>query len=403
MKNAFLIRTYQFFFRGFYTLMRKKRQRVYQGREGYDKMASSLRKAGYVKPLLVSDLNLARSGALAPLFACLEKVGYSFATYMLDGNSEADEEDLIKARIAYREGNCDFVIALGGGSAMDVGKGLLALLTPSGYGLGSVAGLLRVHGRSVPLCCIPSTAGTGSEATPAAVILSLKGQKKIIMTPKIVPDMVVLDPLLLKGLPKKSFAYSALDALSHAVESSLSVYGRKKEREEAHEAIGIIYRNLKPYLSADSFDEEAASNLLYASYLAGRAFGTNMVGAAHALAHAVGGSKHLPHGLLTGYLLPYVVTKYGPKAFKALAECYDAAGLRGASSLEQKATAFIDSLYEMFSSLGLEAPRGVMDSEEAKRAAEEAYKEATPLYPLARLLKESEYEAILNETKITTL
>jgi alcohol dehydrogenase len=215
----------------------------------------------------------------------------------------------------------DVVVAVGGGSVIDLAK-VTALLLAHGAPLADYYAVQSVPGPIVPLVALPTTAGTGSEATPVAVITDPSTEMKIgIASPHLIPRHAICDPLLSIGAPPTVTAHSGIDALAHAVESFMAareepspelVLGRPQVGKNllsdalAVTAAGHVYRNLERAV-ADGSDLQARTGMLYGSLLAGIAFGNSGVSAAHALQFALGAATHTSHGLGTGLLLPYVM------------------------------------------------------------------------------------------------
>jgi alcohol dehydrogenase len=215
----------------------------------------------------------------------------------------------------------DVIVAVGGGSVMDLAK-VTALLLAHGGPLENYYPVQSVPGPVVPLIALPTTAGTGSEATPVSVITDPETQMKVgVASPHLIPRHAICDPLLSVGAPPVVTAHSGIDALSHAIEAYTAareepsvdlVLGRPQIGKNllsdalAFEAAGHIFKNLARAVE-DGSDLEARTGMLYGSLLAGIAFGNSGVSAAHALQFAVGALTHTSHGLGTGLLLPYVM------------------------------------------------------------------------------------------------
>jgi alcohol dehydrogenase len=228
----------------------------------------------------------------------------------------------------------DVIVAVGGGSVIDLAK-VTALLLAHGGALEDYYAVQSVPGPVVPLIALPTTAGTGSEATPVSVITDPATQMKIgVASPFLIPRHAICDPLLSVGAPPVVTAHSGIDALSHAVEAYMAareepsvdlVLGRPQIGKNllsdvlAVEAAGHIFRNLARAVE-DGSDVGARTGMLYGSLLAGIAFGNSGVSAAHALQFAVGALTHTSHGLGTGLLLPYVMEFNRPARPAEIAE-----------------------------------------------------------------------------------
>ena len=226
------------------------------------------------------------------------------------------------------------IVAVGGGSVIDLAK-VTALLLAHGGALEDYYAVQSVPGPIVPLIALPTTAGTGSEATPVSVITDPATEMKIgVASPHLIPRHAICDPLLSVGAPPVVTAHSGIDALSHAVEAYMAareepsvdlVLGRPQVGKNllsdalALSAAGHIFRNLARAVE-DGSDVEARTGMLYGSLLAGIAFGNSGVSAAHALQFAVGAATHTSHGLGTGLLLPYVMEFNRPARPAEIAE-----------------------------------------------------------------------------------
>ena len=228
----------------------------------------------------------------------------------------------------------DVIVAVGGGSVIDLAK-VTALLLAHGAPLADYYAVQSVPGPIVPLIALPTTAGTGSEATPVAVITDPATEMKIgVASPHLIPRHAICDPLLSIGAPPVVTAHAGIDALAHAVESLMAVreepslelvLGRPQVGKNllsdalALTAAGHIFRNLARAVE-DGSDVEARSGMLYGALLAGIAFGNSGVSAAHALQFALGATTHTSHGLGTGLLLPYVMEYNRPARSDEIAE-----------------------------------------------------------------------------------
>ena len=226
------------------------------------------------------------------------------------------------------------IVAVGGGSVIDLAK-MTALLLAHGGALEDYYPVQSVPGPVVPLIALPTTAGTGSEATPVSVITDPKTEMKVgVASPHLIPRHAICDPLLTVGAPPTVTAHSGIDALSHAVEAYMAareepspelVLGRPQVGKNmlsdalALTAAGHLARNLVRAVE-DGSDVEARTGMLYGSLLAGIAFGNSGVSAAHALQFAIGAATHTSHGLGTGLLLPYVMEFNRPVRGAELAE-----------------------------------------------------------------------------------
>ena len=195
----------------------------------------------------------------------------------------------------YLDNGCEAVIAFGGGSPMDCAKALCARIARPKRSLLQMKGLLKV-GRATPLLiAVPTTAGSGSETTLAAVITDEKSHHKYVINDfALIPSYAVLDPAVTATLPKAVAAATGMDALTHAVEAFIGRSTTKETRADALKAVKLIFQYLET--ACEKGEEEARAQMLYASYLAGKAFTRSYVGYVHAVAHSLGGAYGTPHG-----------------------------------------------------------------------------------------------------------
>ena len=287
-----------------------------------------------------------------------------------------------QARMLYLENGCQGLIAFGGGSSMDCAKALGARIVRPNKPLARMEGLLQVLRRLPLLIAVPTTAGTGSETTLAAVITDEKIHHKYPINDfALIPHYAVLDPDVTLGLPPHLTATTGMDALTHAVEAYIGRSTTKGTRAAAIEAVQLIFANL-PEAYFNGHDRDARANMLRAAYLAGTAFTKSYVGYVHAVAHSLGGRYGIAHGLANSVLLPVVLKAYGPAAWKKLAELARAAGVSSAASDEEAAKAFIEAIEAMNAAMDIpETLPGIL-SEDIPQLARYADHEANPLYPV---------------------
>jgi alcohol dehydrogenase class IV len=269
-------------------------------------LAEEVKALGISRPLLVSDRVLAQTGLVGRVQALLPERVPAF----LDAPSNPTEEALELAVAAYRENRCDGVVALGGGSPIDLAKGVALLATHSGS-LESYAalygGIAKITPAVAPLIAVPTTAGTGSEVGRAA-LLTLRGGRKLgFISPHLIPRRAICDPELTIGLPPGLTAATGLDALSHCVETLLSPRVNPPAEAIALDGAARLWRNIERAV-ADGGDRDARWNMMMGALEGGLTFQKGL-GAIHALSHALGGLKEpaLHHGMLNAILLPPVL------------------------------------------------------------------------------------------------
>lgn len=341
--------------------------------------------------LLVTDENLRKIGVTAPLEEALEQAGIFCAVYdeTVPNPTVANAE---AAREKYLDNGCEAVIAFGGGSPMDCAKALCARIARPDRSLLQMKGLLKVRRATPLLIAVPTTAGSGSETTLAAVITDEKSHHKYVINDfALIPSYAVPDPAVTATLPKAVAAATGMDALTHAVEAFIGRSTTKETRADALKAVELIFRHLEKV--CENGAEEDREQMLYASYLAGKAFTRSYVGYVHAVAHSLGGAYGTPHGETNAILLPHVLRAYGEAAEHKLALLADAAGIGGHGEKE-KAAAFIAAIEAMNRRLRIPDDIGMLKEDDIPSLARRADKEANPLYPVPRLMDAKELESL---------
>lgn len=263
------------------------------------------RQLGMKRVLLVTDPGLVAAGLIAPIFEALSS---SADGAVLFDAVTADPADSVVADAAAlgREHQVDGVVAVGGGSSMDVAK-VVAVLLAGTQSLASMYGVDQVEGARLPLILVPTTAGTGSEVTPVAVITTGATTKAGVSSPVLLPDIALLDASLTIGLPPAVTAMTGIDAMVHAIEAYTSRIKKNPVSDMlAHQALELLSHHLRQVL-ADPGDVPAREAMLLGSMMAGQAFANAPVGAVHALAYPLGGHYHIPHGLSNSLMLPTVL------------------------------------------------------------------------------------------------
>lgn len=349
-------------------------------------------------PLLITDPGIYKLGLHSPLLKVLDDNGIRYSFYH-DVCPNPTFDVVEEAYSLYVKDNCDCLIALGGGSSMDCAKAVGARVVNPHRGLQSLKGQLKVRHKLPLLIAIPTTAGTGSEATVAAVVVNPDTKDKFsINDPKLIPSVAILDDTFLKGLPPKVISTTGMDALTHAIESYIGHSSTKKSKEYALEAMALIKDNLFAFYS-NAQNDKARANMQKAAYLAGVSFTRAYVGYVHALAHALGGFYNVPHGLANAVLLPYVLERFGSKAYKRLSEVSDyleLAPLR--AEPKQKAEAVIAWIRQMNDSMAIPKTfNGTIKKEDLPALAKHADHEGNPLYPVPLELNAKELEEIYKE------
>ncbi|TIX51432.1 iron-containing alcohol dehydrogenase [Alteraurantiacibacter aquimixticola] len=268
-------------------------------------------------------------------------------------DGEPTRADLRKAIDAANASGVDFVVGLGGGSAMDVAK-LVAALLGADQSFDEVVGTDLLNGRNLPLACIPTTAGTGSEVTPIAILEDEQAQlKKGVVSRHLVPDYAYLDARLTVTMPRHVTAATGLDALTHCIEAYANKAAYPVVDAWALEGIRLIVRNLER--ACDEPDDLAAREaMLIASHLGGMCLGPVNTAAVHALAYPLGGEFHVPHGVANSLLLPHVIRFNAGEEPRRYAEIARAMGLEPAGSDAGDAEACIAEIERLSSAVGID-------------------------------------------------
>lgn len=348
---------------------------------------------GYKKVFVVTGPNVYKRGLADELIKGLEENGVPYALFNRVVNNPTID-NIEEAFALYRSEGCDAIIALGGGSPMDLAKVVGARAAKPNKPVKKMKGLLKIMKRIPDLYAIPTTAGSGSETTLAAVVSdSVTHEKYPINDLSIIPRYAILDPRLTTALPPQTTATTGMDALTHAVEAYIGRSNTKKTKESAEKAVKLIFDNLlTAYEHGD--DLEARRNMQTASYYAGVAFTRAYVGYVHALAHALGGFYGTPHGLANSVLLPVVLEYYGESAHKPLARLAEIVGICSEGDDAAKATKFIEKIKEMNAAMLIPSVIDGIDPKDVPEMAKRAAAEGNPLYPVPRLLGADELEKI---------
>ena len=307
-----------------------------------------LSERGLSRPLFVTDAMLIELGVVSPAIDHLRRSCDRVTVY--DGIEPDPSERVVGDCLsAYRAGDCDCVIAIGGGSSMDVAK-VVSVLSNNQQSLSEIYGVGMVSSPRKPLFLAPTTAGTGSEVTPVAIITTGETTKAGVSSPVLLPDVAILDAALTIGLPASITAMTGIDAMVHAIEAYTSKIKKNPISDMlALRALKLLSENIRTVLTSPQ-DTDAREAMLLGSMFAGQAFANAPVGAVHALAYPVGGHYHIPHGLSNSLMLPTVLNFNAEACPELYAEL--AAVLPGA---EASALGLINWFKELISQSGLPA------------------------------------------------
>ena len=372
-----------------------KEPKVVEGEGSLKKAPSLLKEKGLSRPLVVTDNGIHSLGLLEPLFEALKAENLEFAYFhdVVANPTIKNVEDGLKI---YKENKCDSVIAVGGGSAMDAAKMIAARSVKPKKSVEKMKGILKVGKRLPFFIAVPTTAGTGSETTLAAVIVNQDSHHKYACNdPHLIPKLAILDPTLLVGLPPKITSTTGMDALTHAVEAYIGQANTRKTKRAAVEAVKLINENLYDTYK-DGKNLEKRAKMQKAAFLAGVAFTRAYVGYVHAVAHSLGGKYNVPHGLANAIILPYVLEAFGKKCYKRLAQLADAISLcEKDKTNKEKAEAFIAWIRNMNKSMDIPEKFDIAYVEEdVKEMIGHAIKEGNPLYPVPKVFNKTDFDRI---------
>lgn len=345
-------------------------------------------------PCIVTDGSLMKLGLLDGLLRSLDDAGVVYSIF--DAITPDPDFDMVRRGVVhYQQHVNDGVIAFGGGSAIDCAKAIAASVKTN-RDVARLPGLLKVHRRLMPIIAIPTTAGTGSECTVAAVVSDVKARKKRSITdPSLVPNVAILDPSLMIGLPAQVTAETGIDALTHAIESYLSGYANSQTRAWSVGAINKIINHL-PDAYHHGGNVPAREQMALASFEAGLAFTRTYIGYVHAIAHQLGAFYHVPHGRANAIVLPHVLQFIQHRDNARLTQLAIELGYKDTVelSVSQQLNTAITTLLD---TVGIPKTVKELTVQDIPRIAEQAIKEAFGEYPVPEVMSLSECQQILEK------
>ena len=363
---------------------------------GLDKLPDAVVKEGLTSVLIVTDDVLHNKLKMVDgLKQGLEEKGIKYCIFdkTVPNPTITNIED---AYAMYKENGCEGIIAFGGGSPMDCAKGVGCRVARPNKTIPELKGTLKVLKKLPVIFAIPTTSGTGSEATVAAVVSNPETHEKYpINDPVLIPKYAVLDPTLTLGLPKHITSTTGMDALTHAVEAYIGKSNTYKTREWSIKATKLIFENLKAVYD-DGSDLKKRKNMQWASFFAGEAFTRAYVGYVHSIAHTLGGTYGIPHGLANAVILPHLLDYYGESIYVPLSELANAVGIKGATP-EVKAKAFIQAVKDMNAYMDIPTQIKGIKEEDIPVMVSRSLKEANPLYPVPKFMGKEEMTAMYRE------
>lgn len=343
--------------------------------------------------LVVTDKGILNNGLVKPMEDALQLCDVPYIIYdeTQPNPTVKNVEDALKI---YHTNHCNGIIAIGGGSAIDCAKAVGARVAYPKRTVNQLGGKLKVWRKLPLLIAIPTTAGTGSETTLAAMITDTDTHHKYaIMSFPLIPRYAVLDASLTYSLPPHLTSTTGMDALTHAVEAYIGRSTTKETRMLAIEAAKLVFENVEKAYT-DGSDHNARENMLHAAYKAGIAFSKSYVGYIHALAHSLGGKYGTPHGLANAVLMPYVLQSYGKSVYKKLHQLGIAAGVATKEDTSADgAIKFIDAVKKLNADMNIPDKLPGIQKEDTDALAKHAEKEANPLYPVPVLMTKKQLES----------
>ena len=358
------------------------------------------------KVLIITDSGIRKLGLTRRLEKALDAAGIPCIIYdkTVANPTTVNVAEAVKL---YLDNGCDCIIGFGGGSSMDCAKAVGARIAKPKQSLAKMKGILKVRRKLPLLMAVPTTAGTGSETTLAAVITDAQTRYKYAINDfPLIPRYAVLDPKVTLSLPPFITATTGMDALTHAVEAYIGNSTTYGTRKDALLAVKLIFENIDTAYE-DGSNVEARRNMLHASFYAGCAFTKSYVGYVHAIAHSLGGEYNVPLGLANAVILPMLLEAYGEKIHKKLARLAIAAGLADEDTpCSEAAGQFIRAVKDMKKRFGIGDHIPEIQETDIPKLAHYADKEANPLYPVPVLMDaaklESFYRILMTETGETS-
>jgi len=360
-------------------------------------LAQNIKARGIKHVLVVTDKVLTDLRLLDGFLASLKEHGVAYTVFD-DVQANPTIENVEAGRKIYRQNKCRAIVGFGGGSPIDCAKIIGARIRNPYLSVRMMKGLFRVLIPIPPFFCVPTTAGTGSEATVAAVMTDAQNHFKFAINDiKLVPKIAVLDPELMRGLPPHITSTTGMDALTHAVEAYINLSGNAFTDENAEMAVRLIFENLeRAYL--DGNDMEARNNMALASFYGGVAFTRAYVGYVHAIAHNMGGLYGVPHGLANAVILPYVLDFCRKASEKRLARLAVAGGIgRDGEPVEDLSRRFIEKIRTMNKNMKIPTGIDALKESDIPLVAQRALKEAHPLYPVPVFMTHRSCEEIVEK------
>ena len=394
-----------------------RQPKLIKGQDSLNKLVNIIKEEGHKKVLLMTSAGFIRRGSLEPLFEQIKSQGmehFIYSEVMPDPTVTCIEE----AYKVYKDNNCDCIIAVGGGSVMDASKVVGARASNPTIQVRDMQGMFKIKNSLPDVYVIPTTAGTGSEATVAAVVtdeIDGKHIKYAVTDFGLVPKYAVIYPEITLSLPPHITAATGMDALTHAVETYTNRYASKRTKMYATYAVRTIFENL-PVAYKDGSNIVARAKMLNASYCAGVAFTNNFVGYVHAVSHALGALYGIPHGQANAILLPAVMEQYGMFVYEPLSQLAEVVGITGTphedtaenfveavrdkaenhiEDVRSKAENFIEAIKQMNCDMNIPDKIKELKEEDFDLISSRVLAEANPAYPVPVIWNDEDVKLLL--------
>ncbi len=387
-------RMYQGVYRGVSKFLPWREPICIEGVNSTLRLSASIKKEAISKVIIVTDKVIESLGLLEGLLKTLKDDNIDYVIYnktipnpTIDNIEEALE--------LYHKHSCQGIIAFGGGSSIDCAKGVGARVAKPHKTISQLKGVLKVMKKTPLIFAVPTTAGTGSEATIATVVSNvITHEKYAINDPALIPHYAVLDPALTVGLPPHITSTTGMDALTHAVEAYIGRSNTKETLKLSRDAVKLIFENVENAYTTGT-DITSRENMLKASYYAGVSFTRAYIGYVHAVAHTLGGFYNTPHGLANAVILPNVLEYYGNSVHKPLAELADLVGISEAKDSEaEKSDRFIQAIRMLNNRMGIPETIKSIEEKDIPLLVKRAHKESNPLYPVPKILSKQDLTKI---------
>ncbi|CUH84994.1 iron-containing alcohol dehydrogenase [Thalassovita mediterranea] len=366
---------------------------LFSGPGSTTKLAEFMIDSSYRRPLLVADSFLVQNGMLDGLLAYLKDQGCEVTVF--DGIIPNPTFAVVEAGLKLsRDNNCDSVLVIGGGSAIDAAK-VIAATHAAKKPPQKLAGNLKVKEAPLPFFVVPTTSGSGSEVTVAAVISdSETHQKQFVVSPKLIPIATALDPELLKTLPPAMTAAVGMDALTHAIEAYTSTNTFTDTDRDAATAVALLMRYL-PTATHHGDDLAAREKVALASFLAGTAFTKAGLGYVHGISHQISAHYNTPHGVANAVILPRVLRFNLPKVTDRLAALERRIDPAATGSNAELAQRFVKRVDDLSDTLEIPAKLEDLQASDFAKITRDALAEARRSYAVPRVMKPADVTKIL--------